>query len=828
MKGQARSLDIDWEDVFRAISDPAMILDREQRMLAVNPAVERAVGVGQEELLGRHCYVVFHGLDHPPEGCPHQALLESSHPETMDMEMEVLSGTYLVTVAPIFDENGRVSRIVHVAKDITERKQTEERIKKINTALKTIYEFNQKLVRAEDETSLLHELCEILLHAGGYRMAWVGYVAWEKGKNVRPVAHAGFEDGYLDFLRISADDTERGRGPTGTAIRTGKPSVFQDIRNDPAFAPWRDMALERGYASSIGLPLMAGDVCMGALTIYAPEPYRFDEEEVKLLVDLADDLAYGVAALRARKAHRAAEKALTASEEKYRRLVEMANDAIFVADAETGVIIDANRRAGKLLDLPVEKIIGMHQTEIHPPEERDRYRAIFKKHAASGKIVADDIWVANSQGIHVPVQISASTFTLGKRKIVQGIFRDMTERRLMEEQLAQAQKLEAIGTLAGGIAHDFNNILVPIMGYAELAASQIPKESRLYSYLNEVIEASKRARDLIRQILTFSRKGEEERKPLTLQPMIKETVKFLQSVLPSNVEVRVNIDPSAGPVFCSPAHIHQMIMNLCTNAYQAMAGKGGVLEIDLEGVELREGDVPDSSLKPGTYVRFSVKDTGIGMDRQTMSRIFEPYFTTKGLDQGGTGLGLAVVYGIVKIYQGHIDVRSEPGRGSIFSVYLPESGADRQRHTEEAVAEENLTGSERILLVDDEQQVLQTLQGILEQLGYRVTSFNGSLQALEAFNASPHEYDLVITDQTMPSMLGEDLAKKILDIRPDIPIILCSGYNSLSVEKREAGAGGIRAILTKPVDRIDLARCVRQVLEDSSHYLGGSGSDRMK
>ncbi len=829
MKDKMINSEIDWEEVFRAISDPAMILDREQRMLALNPAVERVTGMGREELLGRYCYEIFHGMDHPPEGCPHQALLESFHPETMDVEMEVLSGIYLVTVAPILDENGRVSRVVHVARDITERKQTEERIKKLNTALKTICEFNQRLVRAEDETSLLHELCEILLQAGGYRMAWVGYVAREKGKDVRPVAHAGFEDGYLDFLRIRADNAERGRGPTGTAIRTGKPSVFQDIRNDPAFAPWRDMALERGYVSAIGLPLMSGDECIGALTIYADEPYRFDEEEVKLLLELADDLAYGVAVIRARKAHRAAEKALMTSEEKYRRLVEMANDAIFVADAETGVIIDANRRAGELLGLPAEKIIGMHQTELHPSEERDRYQAIFKKYAVSGKVIADDIWVVNSKGRHIPVQVSASAFTLGKRKIIQGIFRDMTERRRMEEQLIQAQKLEAIGTLAGGIAHDFNNILVPIMGYAELAASQIPRESRLHSYLSEVIEAARRARDLVRQILTFSHKDEEKKESVTLQPMIKETVKFLQSVLPSNIEVRLNIDLSAGHVFCTPAHIHQLIMNLCTNAYQAMADRGGEIGVELEGLELKEGDMPRSGLTPGRYVCLSVKDTGVGMDRETMGRIFEPYFTTKGLGQGGTGLGLAVVYGIVRMYKGYIDVRSEPGRGSTFRVYLPESVPGQHSFSKGPAEEEIPTGSdERILLVDDEQQVLQVLQGILEQLGYRVTSFNESSQALDAFRDSPDKYDLVITDQTMPVMLGDELAKKILDIRPGIPIILCSGYGSLSVKRRKAGAGGIRAVLTKPVNRTDLARCVRQVFEEARQNPGQSRTGRMK
>ncbi len=812
MKHSVGKLSVDWEDVFRAISDLAMILDEEHRILAVNPAVERATGLNREKLLGRYCYKIFHGLDHPPEGCPHETLLKSSHPETMDMEMEVLNGTYLVTVAPIMDETGQFVHTVHIAKDITERRQYEETIKKINTALKAVTEFNQALARAEDESWLLHELCRILLQIGGYCMAWVGYLSGDKEKNVRPVAHAGFEEGYIDIVNITARNCERGRGPTGTAVRIGKPVICQDINTDPHFESWRSEAIKRGYASSIAIPLMAGDTCMGTLNIYAPEPYRFDDEETRLLSELADDLVYGVMSIRAREAHKAAERALKISEEKYRMLVETANDAIFVSDVETGIIIDVNRRAEKMLGIPAEKIIGLHHTEIHPPEERERYREIFRKHVGMERVISDDIWVINKEGQRIPVQVSASTCTFQGRRIIQGIFRDMTERRMLEQQLVHAQKLEAIGTLAGGIAHDFNNILVPIMGYGELIINQLPRDNKLCSYAMEIVEGAKRARDLVRQILTFSRKGEEERRPLQLQPIVKETLKFLQSIIPSNIEIRVNTDSEAGPVFCNPTHIHQMIMNLCTNAYQAMGEKGGLIEIVVDSVDIGEGDFSGDHIQPGKYVRFTVRDNGIGMDRETVSRIFEPYFTTKDTGQG-TGLGLAVVYGIVTIYNGHIEVYSRVGEGTSFQIYLPEFGGIPEDATESLGSASSLKGSERILLVDDEESVVLVIQSILEELGYQVTSFTKSMDALASFRAAPSSFDLVITDQTMPNMLGFDLAQKILDIRPDIPVILCSGYNDFLPEDQTGEKTGIRAFLTKPVNRVELAKWVREVLD---------------
>ena len=391
--------------------------------------------------------------------------------------------------------------------------------------------------------------------------------------------------------------------------------------------------------------------------------------------------------------------------------------------------------------------------------------------------------------------------------------RDVTHIVRLEKQLRQAQKMEAIGTLAGGIAHDFNNILTIIIGYAEILLDGVSGDDAMREDLEEVLKAGYRARGLVEQILTFSRQTDQERRPLQIAPIVKEALKLLRASIPKTVEIRENIVPESGMILADPTQIHQVLMNLCTNSAHAMREKGGRLEVGLIDVDLdyeTAAQYPD--LSPGPYLRLTVSDTGHGMDRTVRERIFDPFFTTKGPGEG-TGLGLAMVYGIVKSHRGEITVYSEPGKGTTFHVFLPKVEVESIPSPEPLVP--LYQGKERILFVDDEEAVVQMGRKMLERLGYEVIISTDGREALEIFRSQPEQIDLVITDQTMPNITGAELARELMGIRPDIPIILCTGFSEvISVE--EAKALGIREFVMKPFATREIAEITRHVLDNDT------------
>ena len=358
----------------------------------------------------------------------------------------------------------------------------------------------------------------------------------------------------------------------------------------------------------------------------------------------------------------------------------------------------------------------------------------------------------------------------------------------------QVQKLEAIGTLSGGIAHDLNNILAPIIINAELGLQDIPGESPLREYLDMILKSGVRAKDLVGQVVLFSRSTNRKQMVFSLGPLIRETFKLLRSSIPATIEMATHLETVADPVRGDPTQIQQVILNLCANAAYALKDMKGSIDISLQSARLGLGELPEANVRPGDYLVLSVADTGVGMDADIKRRIFEPFFTTKPTGEG-TGLGLSVVHGIVKAHGGAILVKSTPGAGAEFSVYLPRAESDAQ--SVPAHAEKIPGGSERILLVDDEELVAQSARTMLERLGYRVTALTKSPEALKLFSDDPSRFDLVMSDQTMPSMTGEELGQAMKRIRPDIPVIICTGYGDF-VSSQEAGASGFSAILMKP------------------------------
>jgi len=396
------------------------------------------------------------------------------------------------------------------------------------------------------------------------------------------------------------------------------------------------------------------------------------------------------------------------------------------------------------------------------------------------------------------------------KKAMEGKKASDKKRLKLRVQLQQAQKMEAIGTLAGGIAHDFNNILTAILGYSQMARDDLPIESQIRKDLDQVIKASERAVDLVKQILTFSRQGEENYRPVKVQLVIKEVFKLLRASLPTSIQLKENIDKESGLILADSTQVHQVLMNLCTNAKDAIEGGIGTLSVSLTEVLITKlntiKDCP--ALKHGTYLDIGISDTGCGMDRVTQSRIFDPFFTTKEKSRG-TGLGLAVVHGIVQQHKGEITVASELGQGTTFHIYMPV--IENVENAEYVEIEEIPRGSERILFVDDETSLVDLMERMLSQLGYNVTGMSSSTGALALYKKNPDNFDLVITDMTMPEMTGIVLARSLFSLRPDLPVILCTGFSEV-VNEPQAKLLGIREYLTKPIDRLLLAKAIRRAL----------------
>ncbi len=394
---------------------------------------------------------------------------------------------------------------------------------------------------------------------------------------------------------------------------------------------------------------------------------------------------------------------------------------------------------------------------------------------------------------------------------ITAIKRTEEENKRLEIQLVQSQKMEALGTLAGGIAHDFNNILSAVIAYAERGINVVIEPSKVRKNLDEVLKVSTRARDLVKQILAFSRRAKHEYIRIKLDVTIKESLKMLRAILPTTVEIRQNLLAN-GRVLADSTQIHQVMMNLCSNAAQAMGDSGGVLEVSLNKATIEEGaEAHALDLPPGPYLKLTVSDTGYGMTPEVIERIFDPYFTTKEKGQG-TGLGLSVVHGIVKSHRGAITCKSVQGKGTTFDIYIPETESKKDAAQPRAQTP-RLTGTERILFIDDEQILVKVAKEMLENLGYRVVTETSSIKALDLFKQHPDQFDLVISDIVMPGMTGDKLAQELLYIRHDIPIILCTGFSE-NITEEKAKRTGIQEFIMKPLEADELAKTIRKVLEE--------------
>jgi len=496
-------------------------------------------------------------------------------------------------------------------------------------------------------------------------------------------------------------------------------------------------------------------------------------------------------------------------EERYKTTIESSIDGFWMVDTK-GCFREVNEAYCNMIGYSRDELLNMSIMDIElveqPEETKKRIEKIIK--TGSDKFESRH---RHKKGNIIEVEVSA-TYSQDSKGMSFVFLRDITERKQFESHLQQAQKMESIGTLAGGIAHDFNNILFPIVGHTEMLLEDVPEDSPFREGLNQIYTGALRASELVKQILTFSRQGTDELKLMKIQHIIKEASKLIRSTIPTTIEIKQNINPNCGTIKADPTQIHQIVMNLCTNAYHAMEETGGELKIDLKEVELNVSDLFNPNMKPGVYACLTIADTGLGIDKNLIKNIFDPFFTTKAKGKG-TGMGLSVVHGIVIGMNGAIQVYSESGKGTEFHVYLPVEKSFAEGYVPSSKSEIQ-GGTEQILLVDDEKAILTMEKQMLERLGYQVTSRTSSIEALEVFRDSPDKFDLVITDMAMPNMPGDKLAVELTKIRPDIPVLLCTGFSETMSEEKAASIG-IKGFLLKPIIMKDLSHKIREVLDEN-------------
>lgn len=582
----------------------------------------------------------------------------------------------------------------------------------------------------------------------------------------------------------------------------------------------REFVRQMEVQSFMCVPIVYEQESLGVLVVEnIRSRYQLAQSEINLLMSVASQTATAI--INARSFKRIQE-----SERQYRLLADNISDVIWVIDLSLAKFSYVSPSVERVQGFTPEELMQLDLEDTLTPRSFEQARAAISEELAKEKHRSPDPYRSRTleleqyhkDGSTIWVEVTASFLHDSDGKVVSilGASREITQKKQAEEEnkklasrLQQAQKMEAIGTLAGGIAHDFNNILTAVLGYTELAADETEDGSLLHSNLQEVLTAGNRAKDLVKQILAFSRQADQELKPVQIELIVKEAVKLIRASLPSTIEIELNL-ASKSATLADPTQIHQVLMNLCTNAHHAMSENGGVLTVSLKDVSIDSGfERRKLDLAAGGYLCLQVEDTGQGMPEEVRARIFDPFFTTKARDKG-TGMGLAVVHGIVKSHGGAITVHSRPGKGTVFAVYLPIIASEvRQTAASDAPLP---TGNERILFVDDEKTLVDLGRQMLARLGYQVVCRTSSIEALELFKKRPDHFDLVITDMTMPNMTGDKLVRHIMRIRPDMPVILCTGFSE-QISEESAGEIGIREFILKPLVMDKLATAVRAVLD---------------
>ncbi len=790
-------------------------VDDSFRFVRVNEAFAAISGLSASEEIGKRVQDVVPGLWPDVEPLYRRALAgETILNHDVSGVASMHGGPvrhWLVSYYPVRME-GEIIGLGIIANDITERRLAERALAVRNDLYAMLSRTSRVVSQCRSANELFQEVCTIAVETGRFRFAWVGV---PEGNEVKLVAAAGEDGGYMREITIVLDDDNPlSKGPTGMAAKTGQSFVVNDFSASPITAPWREAARRAGFAASAAFPLRERGRVAAVLMLYAAEPGFFTDDLVTTLSEITPSISFALDGLVQERERRRDEEELRLRD----RAIGAVSQGIVITDPSRpdNPIIYASPGFERLTGYSPGEAIGRNCRFLQGRDSDPAAVELIRSAVSAGRGCTVELLNYRKDGTPFwnSLTIAPVMDAGGRVTHFVGVQADVTERRRLEDQFRQAQKMEAIGQLAGGVAHDFNNLLTVINSYSTLLLEDAGADSPTREMLIEIRKAGDRAGALTRQLLAFSRKQMLEPKVLNLNSIVSDTEKMLRRLIGEDIVLTLRLSPELGLVKADPGQVSQILINLAVNARDAMATNGR-LTIATGNVVLDAAychDFPD--LAPGEYVLLTVQDTGVGMDAATIARAFEPFFTTKGIGKG-TGLGLATVHGIVKQSRGHVAIDSEPGHGATFRVYLPRVSDARAEPGVPAVLQPMPPGLETVLLVEDEAAVRVLAQRILYRCGYEVLEAANGEEALRLSELHPGPIHLLISDVVMPYLGGGELAQRILERRPECKVLFLSGYMDDAVIRHGVQSAEY-AFLQKPFTPSSLAQKVESVLRDGT------------